>query len=128
MSSNDQKKQEHGRKIDSIQDIIKAALSSGVKSVLMTEENVRNIVSELLPKEVTSYVKSQVDNLKKEAYSTFVNEFRGFLEHIDLAGEVKKVLSGLTVKINAEISFEKREAGRRASKSSKQKDEGSAVS
>jgi hypothetical protein len=93
------------RRGDGIGDFIKKGISTGVKSVLLTEEGVRGALSELMPKEISATVKAHVDGLKKELYTTLINEFSTFLEQMDLAAELKKLLKGMKVEIRTEITF-----------------------
>lgn len=93
------------RRPDGLSDLIKKGISTGVKSVLLTEEGLRNTIGELMPKEISATMKAHVDGLKKELYQTVVKEFSQFLEHMDLASELKKVLNGMKVEIKTEITF-----------------------
>jgi len=100
------------KKGDGLSDLIKKGISSGVKSVLLTEEGVRSVIADLVPREISSTVKAHVDGLKKELYTTLVNEFSTFLEHADIAGEMKKFFSGMKVEIKTEIRFTEDVKGR----------------
>lgn len=93
------------RRSDGLSELIKKGISSGVKSVLLTEEGVRNVIADLVPKEISTTVKAHVDGVKKEIYATLVNEFSTFLEHADIAGEMKKFFSGMKIEIKTEIRF-----------------------
>ena len=105
MTSERDRNDDPQRKGDGLSDFIKKGISSGVKSVLLTEEGVRSALGDLMPREISATVKAHVDGLKKELYTTVVNEFSQFLEHVDIATELKKVLSGMKVEIKTEISF-----------------------
>lgn len=94
------------RKVDGISERIREAISTGVKSVLVTEELLRSIVADFLPREISATVKTTLEGVKKELYSSVVNELNAFLSKIDVAGEVRKVLSGMKIRIQAEIEFE----------------------
>ncbi len=97
------------RKPDGISDLIKGAISTGVKSVLVTEEGVRGLLGDLVPKEISATVKSHLDGLKKEMYSTLVSEFSQFLQKADIAQELRRFFSGMRLTIQAEIRFDERE-------------------
>jgi len=93
------------KRSDGLSDLIKGAISSGVRSVFVTEEGLRNMIADFVPKEVSAYIKTQLDGVKKEVYSTLVSEFTTFLEQMDLGSEVRKVFSGMKVVVKAEIQF-----------------------
>jgi hypothetical protein len=105
MNSDKERLDDSTRRPDGLSDLIKKGISTGVKSVLLTEEGVRNIIADLMPKEISTTVRTHLDGLKKDLYTTLVNEFSSFLEHVDVAGEMKKLLSGMTVEIKTEITF-----------------------
>jgi hypothetical protein len=73
--------------------------------VLTTEEGVRGVLADFVPKEVSALVRTQLDVVKKELYSTVVGEFTSFLKRVDLASELKEVLKGLKMKVKVEIEF-----------------------
>jgi hypothetical protein len=108
MTSERDRNDDSQRKGDGLSDFIKKGISTGVKSVLLTEEGVRSALGDLMPREISATVKAHVEGLKKELYTTVVNEFSQFLEHVDIATEVKKVLQGMKVEIKTEISFSER--------------------
>ena len=107
------------RRSDGLSDLIKGAISSGVKTVFTSEEGLRSALSDFVPKEVSAYVKTQVDSVKKELYSTLVSQFSTFLQKIDLGREARKALSGMRVEIKTEISFIEDVPPRRTAKSDK---------
>jgi hypothetical protein len=109
MTSEFERNDETQRRGDALSDFIKKGISTGVKSVLLTEEGLRNTLGELMPKEISATVKAHVDGLKKELYSTVVKEFSQFLEHMDIATELKKVLEGMRVEIHTEVTFTQKE-------------------
>ena len=93
------------KRSDGLSDLIKGAISSGVRSVFVTEEGLRNMIADFVPKEVSAYIKTQLDGVKKEVYSTLVSEFTTFLEQMDLGTEARKIFSGMKVVVKAEIQF-----------------------
>lgn len=109
MTSERDRNDDSQRRGDGLSDFIKKGISTGVKSVLLTEEGVRGALGDLMPREISATVKAHVEGLKKELYTTVVNEFSQFLEHVDVAAEVKKALQGMRVEIRTEISFKEEE-------------------
>ena len=110
MTSERDKSDDPHRRGDGLSDFIKKGISTGVKSVLLTEEGVRNALGDLMPREISATVKAHLEGLKKELYTTVVNEFSQFLQHVDVSTELKKVLSGMKVEIRTEISFSEEES------------------
>ncbi len=104
--SNEQDRGDAGRRGDSISNLVKGAISTGVRSVLTTEEGIRGVVSDLFPKEMTGYVKTQIDGIKKDVYQAVLSEVVTFLHQLDLAAVVKTVLTDVRVKVNIEVEFE----------------------
>lgn len=105
MTSERERNDDPQRRGDGLSDFIKKGISTGVKSVLLTEEGVRNALGDLMPREISATVKAHLEGLKKELYTTVVNEFSHFLEHVDISTELKKALSGMKVEIRTEIRF-----------------------
>jgi len=98
-----------GRKGDSLSNLVKGAISTGVRSVLVTEEGIRAVVSDLLPKEMTGYVKTQIDGIKKDVYQAVMSEVVTFLRQLDVATVARDVLTNVRIKVNLEVEFEDKE-------------------
>lgn len=112
----DKLKSEDQKRSDGLTDLIRGAISTGVKSVFMTEEGLRNMVSDFVPKEISAYIRSQLDGVKKDVYSSLVSEFSNYLDKFDIGEEVRKVLTGMTVNIDVKLSFEEKKPGARRKK------------
>src|SRR5688572_6997697 len=83
-----------------LSDWVKKALTTGVGAVFLTEESIRNTLSELkLPKNVISSALHQADKTKKEITSLMAKEVRSFLDSIEIDELVKKILAGATIEI-----------------------------
>ena len=82
------------------------ALVTGVSAVLMTEEGIRNALSDMrLPKEAIAYVVQHTERSRKEVFSALSHEIKRYLSGIDLAGALRKALTGLKVEVRADIHF-----------------------
>lgn len=123
---NEQDKGDPSRRGDSISNLVKGAISTGVRSVLVTEEGIRGVVSDLLPKEMTGYVKTQIDGIKKDVYQAVLSEVVTFLHQLDMATVIKTVLTNVKVKVNIEVEFEdkERKPAAKASKKAQPKETG----
>ncbi|MFH1530209.1 MAG: hypothetical protein ABIK09_05665 [Pseudomonadota bacterium] len=95
-----------GGRLDGLQDFIRRTVSSGVRGVLTTEEGIRNIVGEILPKEIGGYIKAQVETLRKDLSSSVMREFTSFLKNLDMPSDIRKILDGMKVTVTAEIKIE----------------------
>lgn len=98
----------HGRKLVErvLRDTIKRVVESGVEKIAEGPESLRNFVGDLkLPKEISSYLFSQIDETKNGLYRVVAKEIRGFLQQNDLGEEIARALGHLSVEIKTEIRF-----------------------
>lgn len=89
-----------------IPELLKRAVELGVEKAVEAPDALRQLVSDLrLPKEVASYLLSQVEETKNGALRVVAKETRDFLEHTNLAHELQKMLTTLQFEINTTIRF-----------------------
>lgn len=88
-----------------LSDTFKKALGQGFRSVMSSEEKLRGMVADAMPKELVSYIKTTIDSGKDEVVRIVGNQTRKFLEGIDVSGEVAKLLTSLSFEIKTEIRF-----------------------
>ena len=87
-------------------DSIRKAVVGGLSAVLMTEEGIRNAVSDLkLPKDAIAFLAQQTDRTRRELYRMVTDEVKGFLGNIDIGGAMRKALAGMRVEVKAELRF-----------------------
>ena len=102
---------ENARDSDSVKpggipESIRKALSSGISALFMTEEGIRNALSEMrLPKEAMAYLIAQTERSRKELFRAVSDELKGFLRGVDLNGELRKALTGMRLDISAQVRF-----------------------
>lgn len=96
-----------------VTDSIRKAVFGGLSALFVSEEGIRQTIGEL-PKDALSFLLTQTDKTRKELMRVVSDELKSFLRQLDLQGEIKEMLSGLTVEVKAEISF--RENGQVVSK------------
>lgn len=84
--------------------VVKKAMLSGLGAIVVTEETIRSAVTDA-PKEAMGYVLSQADNTKDQFLGLVAAEVRDFLREMDVAAELARVLSTMTLQINTEIKF-----------------------
>jgi hypothetical protein len=95
-----------GRLDGFIPDIVKRTFYAGLGAVFTTEEGIRKIASDLkLPKDVANYLIQQAAASKDELFRVVGKELRGFLETVNISGELQKLLTSLSFEIKTEIRF-----------------------
>jgi hypothetical protein len=58
-----------------------------------------------LPKEVIQYFLGALDGMQESILRIIGNELRKFLEHVDIGGELQKILTSTSFEIKTEIRF-----------------------
>src|SRR5215468_5299989 len=95
-----------GRLETFIPEIVRRTFYAGLGAVFTTEEGIRKLASEFhLPKDVANYLIQQAAASKDELFGIFAKELRGFLESVNLAGELQKLLTSLSFEIKTEVRF-----------------------
>src|SRR5580658_1272442 len=89
-----------------IPELLKRAIEIGVDRAQDAPESLKHFVGEMkLPKEIVSYMLQQVDETKNGLFRVVANEIRDFLEHSNLSGEMKKMLTTVQFEINTTVRF-----------------------
>jgi len=87
-----------------VPEFVKKVAVAGLGALFMTEEGIRNLAGQLkLPKEVLGLLLAQADKTKDEISRVISDEVRRFLQSERLREEVRKLLSGTTVEIQAHV-------------------------
>lgn len=87
-----------------IPDTVRKALVTGLGALFMTEESLRHLVTEMrLPKEAVGYLVKHADQAKTQLMEAVTKELRGFLESVNLAEEIQKILSSVVLEVKTEI-------------------------
>lgn len=85
---------------------LRKVLVSGLSAVLMTEEGIRQVVSDLrLPKDAMGYLYQQAERSRREVTRIVGEEVKHFLQTTDMAGLLRKSLSGMRVEVHAQLKF-----------------------
>lgn len=91
---------------------IEKGLETGIGTLTNSRDALQGVVGKVeLPKEVASYVLSQVDETKSAMVRVVAREVREFLEAADLATELQRALTSLSFEIRTEIRFIPNDAG-----------------
>jgi hypothetical protein len=88
-----------------VADTLKRAFSQGFRSVRASEERLRGMVGEAMPRELVNYLKGAVDKGRDELVRAIGAQTTRFLEGIDVGTEVAKILTLLSFEIRTEIRF-----------------------
>ena len=93
----------------SVSDGIKKILATGISTVLMSEEGVRQYLQDMkLPKDALGPLLKGVAKSKEEIVLRVGNEFSKLVEKIDVVEELTKFLRENKIKVSAEIEFSKK--------------------
>ncbi|MBX3247350.1 MAG: hypothetical protein KF901_09220 [Myxococcales bacterium] len=110
-------RQERRRRLErGLREVVRRAVERGVEAGVGTfskaDRAVRGVVDDVpLPKEIVSFLFSQVDDTKNALVRVVANEIRDFLEATDLSGELQKALTSLSFEIKTEVRFIPNDAG-----------------
>ena len=89
-----------------IPELIKRAVVAGVERASDAPESLKHFVGDLkLPKEIASYIFSQIDETKNGLFRVVAKEMRDFLEHTNIASEMQKMLTSLQFEVSTTIRF-----------------------
>jgi hypothetical protein len=107
----DRKRRFEGAIANAVKRAVERAVESGVSRLAEGPENIRHLVGDLkLPKEVLSYLYTQIDDTKTGLYRVVAKEIRDVLQHTELAEVLTKTLTKLSFEIRTEIRFVQNEA------------------
>lgn len=89
-----------------VPEIVRRAVLTGVGALFMTEEGIRNLVGDLkLPKDALGFLLAQADRTRGEVARVVTQEVRRFLESERLRREIWKLLTSVTLEVNASIQL-----------------------
>jgi len=89
-----------------VPDVVRRAVLTGVGALFMTEEGIRNAVSEMkLPKDALGFLLSQAEKSRTEVARIVTQEVRRFLEGEKFQRELWKLLTSVTLEVNASIQL-----------------------
>ena len=95
-----------GNRKGRLENLLKRAVELGVEKAVEAPDNLKSLVGELkLPKEIVSYLFTQVDDTKNGLLRVVAKETRDFLEHTNLAVELQKMLTMVQFEISTTVRF-----------------------
>jgi hypothetical protein len=105
-SEGERKRRFEGAIGHAIKRAVERAVESGVGKLAEGPEKLGHLMGDMkLPKEVLSYLYTQVDETKTGLYRVVAKEIRDVLEHTELADVLTKTLTKLSFEIRTEIRF-----------------------
>jgi hypothetical protein len=87
-----------------ISDSLRKRLRSSLRG-LLSEDGLRQVVADAVPKELLRYLMGQIDAGKDEVVRIVGVQVRKFLENLDIGGELQKVLTSVSFEIRTEVRF-----------------------
>jgi hypothetical protein len=88
-----------------VAETLRKAFSQGFRSVRASEEKLRGMVGDAMPRELVTYLKGAVDKGRDELVRAIGGQTRRFLEGLDVGTEVAKILTMVSFEIRTEIRF-----------------------
>ena len=108
----DTRRGEKDRIRDRVPEALKKVLAAGVGAVFLTEEGIRNMVSEMkLPKEALSYLLAQTDRTRRDIFEAVSKEVKKYLRSKELEKLLSQMLEHFTIEVKAEIKFKTKDKG-----------------
>lgn len=96
-----------------LSDLLKKVLTTGVTAAFMTEEAARAVLKDLpLPKEMVGGLIENAKTTKTEFVAGVKTELRSYLDKIDIAKEVDRIVEKYDFEVKATISLKKKNKGK----------------
>jgi hypothetical protein len=108
-------------KDNKIGDIIKKVVSVGVGAAFMTEDAVKNILSDLpLPKDIVTGLLQNAKSAKEDFSTTIREELRTHLSRIDPKILMEELVENYDIEFNTKVTFKKKKSQKGSSVTKKQ--------
>jgi len=102
----ERKRRFEGAISNAVRRAVERAVESGMGRLAEGPEKIGHMMGDLkLPKEVLSYLYTQIDDTKTGMYRVVAKEIRDVLEHTEFADVLTKALTKLSFEIRTEIRF-----------------------
>lgn len=89
-----------------IPDLLKRAVEIGVEKATEAPDSIKQFMHDRkIPKEVAQLLFSQIEETKNGILRVVANEVRDFLEHTNVANDLKNVLTSVQFEVNTTIRF-----------------------
>lgn len=84
------------------------AVASSVRALLSSDEGIRTLLGAVVPREAGQALLRELSELRNGVVTAIADELHRLVEHLDLAGEVQKVLDGLDLDIAVKVRISRR--------------------
>ncbi len=104
---------------DTMRQAIEKGIEKGVDRFNRTDKAIREVVEEVklpeirLPRELVNQVIAQLEDTKNHVARVAARETREFLQNTDLATEMQRVLSSLSLEVRTQVRFVPNKTGER---------------
>lgn len=89
-----------------VPELVKRLVETGVEKLLDSPDTVRQWANDLrLPKEMLNAILTHAEEAKSEISKVVVREIRDFLGRTNLADEITRVLTGVTLEVKTQVRF-----------------------
>ena len=89
--------------------VFKKVLSTGITAAFLTEDAVKNIISDLpLPKDIAQGLLQNAKSSKDEFINGVKSELKGYLDKVDLTKELDKIIEKYDIEVNAKINLKRK--------------------
>jgi len=93
-------------------DVVKKLILVSIGGVMLTDETIRKILSDLnLSKEIVSIILQQSNKAKDEIYRMVKSEFHSLINRVNIENEIRKIMQDTKVRVQLEIDFESKKKG-----------------
>jgi hypothetical protein len=86
-------------------ELLKRGFEAGRDTLRQTDEALKTVGESAFTKEVTHHLNVQLGEIRDSITRAVANELGKFLRQADLASEMRRVLSGMTVETKIKLSF-----------------------
>lgn len=114
---------ENNKEEKKLSDFIRRIADQGIKSTLLNEENLREVLKEVpLPKAVVSSILGQIKNSRDDIIALVREEIKKYLQSLNTNKMIDYVLKNYEIDVQASLKFKKKtqESTTEASKKSKE--------
>ena len=110
---------------ESLSDILRKVVNTGIGAAFMTEDAIKKTVGELpIPKELMQGLINNAKNTRDDFIASVKTELKERLERIDVSKEIDRIIENYDMEVSAKIKLTpkaKKKSNGRSSKSSKDK-------
>lgn len=96
---------------ETIRRAVERGVEAGLGTISKSQKALSGVVGGEIPREVVTYIFSQIDETKNALVRGVAREVRDFLEATDMATEIERTLTRLSFEIKTEIRFIPNESG-----------------